>query len=406
MTHRAPQEPEPGVPSALPEQDPAANRRGWRLAVISAALAWVASRIAYGLVNLMSWRAGHMAPPETSEVLQVWGAWDSGHYLRIAAGGYGQVEFDNAFFPLYPLLIRFVDAVLPGDGLIAALVVSNLACFGVLVLLHRLTALELGESTARRTVFYLVAFPTAFFLAAPYNTSLFLLLTVGALYALRRGRWWVAGVLAGLASATRSSGVLLALPFAFEYLRVRGFRWRSIRWDALSIFLVPSGLIAFMLYCWRALGDPLAFSHAQQWWYRVVDWPFLSLYRTLAEARQAQQEQGWLAELTVVNLTDFAAGLGFLVLMTLCLVGPWRLRRDQLYLVIYGFVVVLFPLANPATDARPLISMARFVLECVPAFMLLGRMGRSPLVDRLYPMPAIALQVTFLLVFLHYDWIA
>src|SRR6185369_4712416 len=146
--------------------------------------------------------------------------------------------------------------------------------------------------------------------------------------------------------------------------------------------------------CWRALGDPLAFTHAQQYWYRVVDWPFMSLWNTLAQARHAQQNYGALSELTMVDVTDFAAGLGFLVLMTLCLVGPWKLRRDQLYLVIYGFIAVLFPLVNPATDERPLISMSRLVLECLPAFMILGRMGANRFFDRIYPMPAIALQVT------------
>ena len=378
----------------------------WRRALIVAGVAWISSRIAYALVNVMTWRAGHMAPPEIGKILSPWGSWDSGHFLRIAAGGYGQVQFDNAFFPLYPMLIRAFDTVLPAGGLFAALVVSNIACLGFLILLQRLTELELGEQVAQRTVFYLIAFPTAFFLAAPYNTSLFLLLTTGALYAMRRGNWWLAGALAGLASATRSSGVLLALPFVFEYLRQRDFSWRRIRWDALAVTLVPSGLIAFSLYCWRALGDPLAFTHAQQFWYRVVDWPFMSLWNTLVQARHAQQNYGALSELTMVDLTDFAAGLGFLVLMTLCVVGPWKLRRDQLYLVIYGFIAVLFPLVNPATDERPLISMVRLVLECLPAFMILGRMGANRYFDRIYPMPAIALQVTFLLVFLHYDWIA
>jgi hypothetical protein len=378
----------------------------WRTAILAGGLAWVASRLAYAIVNVLSWRAGHMSPPPTGQVLTAWARWDTGHYLRIAEGGYGQVPLDNAFFPLYPLLIKIFNYVLPAEYLFSGLVVSNLACLAGLVVFYRLTAFELGDTVAQRTVFYLVAFPTAFFLGAAYNASLFLLFAAGTLYAVRQKKWWVAGVLAGLASATRVSGVLLALPFAYEYLRHCDFQWRRIRWDGLWIALVPSGIIAFTIYCWAALGDALAWSHAQTLWYRSLDWPFVALWRTASEALGARYTDGVLGELTIVNLTDFTAGVAVLTLLVLCLVGPWKLRRDQLYLVIYGFAAVLLPMSTPAADTRPLISLSRHVLECLPAFMILGRMGASRVFDRLYVMPAIALQVCFLLIFMHYDWIA
>ena len=89
-------------------------------------------------------------------------------------------------------------------------------------------------------------FPTGFFLVGGYPHGLFLLLAVGSMYAMRRRRWWLAGLLAALAGATRQVGVLLAAPFAYEYLRQCGFNPRRIRADVLSIALVPAGLLAFM----------------------------------------------------------------------------------------------------------------------------------------------------------------
>lgn len=38
------------------------------------------------------------------------GKWDSVYYLRIASHGY-EYELYHAFFPLYPLLIRFVSKI-------------------------------------------------------------------------------------------------------------------------------------------------------------------------------------------------------------------------------------------------------------------------------------------------------
>ena len=50
---------------------------------------------------------------------------DGAHYLLIAEQGYYQ--YQQAFFPLYPLLIRLLSPVFPNNRLITALVISNLS---------------------------------------------------------------------------------------------------------------------------------------------------------------------------------------------------------------------------------------------------------------------------------------
>jgi Gpi18-like mannosyltransferase len=378
----------------------APSRAAWRQAVLIGGLAWLTSHLAYVIVTLMSWRVGRLSPPQTKNILDTWLRWDTGNYVRIADHGYGVAGQDNAFFPLYPILIRAANFVLPEGSLVAALVVANLAGLGVLIMLYRLTAHEFGGRVAERTVFYLIAFPTAFFLAAGYNASLFLLLVLGALYAMRRENWWLAGWLAALSSATRSAGILLVLPFAYEYLRQRDFKWRSIRPDALAIGLIPTGLILFMIYGYRAFGDALAFSHAQAYWHRQLTMPWVSMWRTYQRA----SAEALLAEHSIVNTIDLAAAIVFVALLALCVVGPWRFRTDQRYLVIYGGATLIFGMLFAAADALPLISMARLVLEVTPGFMMLGLLGRNRIFDRLYTMPAIALQVLLLAIFLHYDW--
>ena len=71
-----------------------------------------------------------------------------------------------------------------------------------------------GRRLARPTLLLLAVFPAAVYFGAPYSESLFLLLAVGAFYAARTGHWAWAGACAGLASATRSAGLLLVLPLA------------------------------------------------------------------------------------------------------------------------------------------------------------------------------------------------
>jgi hypothetical protein len=69
----------------------------------------------------------------------------------------------------------------------AGLVVGNLALLAALAVLHRLVETESDRATGDRAVWYLIAFPSGFFLAAAYNTALFLALSAGAVYALAAG---------------------------------------------------------------------------------------------------------------------------------------------------------------------------------------------------------------------------
>lgn len=137
-------------------------------------------------------------------------------YLRIASAGYRTDDASGAFFPLYPALARVVGLLAGGRWLLGALLVSNACVVVALVLLHRLTALELSEDAARRVVVGAVVFPTAFFLFAPCTEALFLALVLGCLLAARRGRWALAAGLAALTALARANGVLLAAVLAVE----------------------------------------------------------------------------------------------------------------------------------------------------------------------------------------------
>jgi Gpi18-like mannosyltransferase len=293
------------------------------------------------------------------------------------------------------------------------MIVSNVCGLLALVVLHRLVTLEFGDAVAGRTVFLLLAFPSAFFLAAPFTHSLFLLLAVTFLYALRQQRWWLAGALAGLASATRPFGVLLAAPFVFEYLRVRmpaagagsfGRRlWgavRLIRLDAAAVLLVPSGLAAFAVYCWVTLGDPFIYTKVQVGnWNKILTWPGHTLWLAMEQlaARPLAENYGLLIDLAA---TLFAGAM-----ITLALVGPWKVEPHQRYLVVFALSVLLLPLCLPGLHDNPLQSITRYVLDAAVLFAVLARIGTSRTVERLYVLPAFALQCGFLLMYLRGFWV-
>jgi len=65
--------------------------------------------------------------------------------------------------PLYPHLIRWLGLLLGGEYLLAALLVTNVALIIGLTLLYKLVCLDFPESTARRAMIYVLAFPAGFF---------------------------------------------------------------------------------------------------------------------------------------------------------------------------------------------------------------------------------------------------
>src|SRR6266852_518255 len=155
-----------------------------------------------------------------SSVLRSWYHWDVISFENIATRGY--VYRDNAaFFPLYPLLEREVSALLHihTNVFLGGMLITNLAFWGTLIVLYRFVEVEFDRATARRETLYLAVFPTALFFFAAYNEALFLFFMLLSFYAMRRGSWWLAGLFGGLATLTRSIGLLLLAVFLYEFVR-------------------------------------------------------------------------------------------------------------------------------------------------------------------------------------------
>jgi hypothetical protein len=83
-------------------------------------------------------------------------------------GDYQVEQSSIAFFPLYPYIVKclayFLPAQLrtPGAVLLIGVAVSNFLLLCGLILLHKLVTSSLHDTaTARRTVLYMLLFPTS-----------------------------------------------------------------------------------------------------------------------------------------------------------------------------------------------------------------------------------------------------
>ena len=336
--------------------------------------------------------------------------WDAVWFLRIADHGYTGGA-DTAFFPLYPLLVRALVFPFASEGalLVSAYVVS-LACFaGALVVLRRLVELELGRPVAHATLWLLAFFPAAVYFGAPYSESLFLLVSVGAFYAARTGRWAWAGVLAALATATRSAGIVLLVPLALMWL---GSRPRP-RMGLAALVLTPLGIAAYALLLGLDHGDALAFVDAQEAWHREFAGPFVGVWdgavaawdgvRQLASGSRETVYFEIAAEdpfrVAAMNLLLF----GFLLFALVATAGA--LRRLPLPYGAYALAALALPLSYPVAP-QPLMSLPRFLAVLFPLFIWLAviaeRRGRT---TELIAASAVGLGL-FTTQFAAWEWIA
>jgi len=346
----------------------------------------VAMRLGLSLVAGLAWfffpqypiTYYHGVPPVPPGVadalLGVWQRFDTIWYTRIAMHGYSPGDGTTLFFPLYPALIRLVGGVVFDNYLLAGIIVSNLAFFFALAYLYKLTELESGPQTASHTLIYLSVFPTAFFFLAAYTESLFLLFAVSAFYYARKGRWLPASLMGILAALTKQVGVLLLLPLLYEYLSEREFRLRSIRWSILPLFLIPVGMLAFLLYRHFWIGDSLSIAETYRttWGVQLCP-PWKSVATCWTAIWHPERfpklggELGAIFPRRVIYNSFNLACLGMFVLLTL--VSFRALRPSYRLYAISLIPTFLLQLFRPP---YPLAAVPRYVVVLFPAFMVLG----------------------------------
>ncbi len=318
-------------------------------------------------------------------LLNPWGHWDGVWFIKIAVAGYAEADGSSAFFPLYPLLLRYIGVLFGGNLLLTGVAVSLLCYAGAMALLYRLVRDEFDTRTAALTILLISLVPTSLFFSAVYTESLFLLLSLACFLWARKGSWKLAGLAALLATLTRSTGVLLLVPMAVCYYEQRGWSLRRTDQHVVNLLLVPLGLLMWMTYLSLAFGRPLLFAAAQEEWRRSLMAPNAAVGRAIAAA-----VLGAVQLLSRQNLTLYwpvpkpssaygmaehnLVSLGFLVLTAVLLY--YGFRRLPLSDWSYFLVAAAYPLFFPAAP-MPLLSYPRFMLTIFPAFTMLALLLRD-----------------------------
>jgi Gpi18-like mannosyltransferase len=300
--------------------------------------------------------------PELRRVVMSGDAW---FYRSIALDGYtrrpaSQAAGANwAFFPLYPLAVRFLGVT--GDFAADGLLLSNLAFLGALIAVGAASLRSGGTpDDADRAMLYLGCFPTSYFCALPLPESLFLLLSTCAFVAALAKKWPLAGVLGALAAATRLVGLLL-LPALLLLAWEQRARIRSALWA----LIVPLGTAAFMIHLRTLTGSPFAFATVQAQWGRHTSAFWQPLWVAVRTFPEVSQPWNFVAFHFAVALLLIGAGIALLV------ERRWSFGT-------YTLGSALVPLCSGTLQ-----SFGRYAVVVFPLFLYLGIKGRNPNVDRI-----------------------
>ena len=217
-----------------------------RLAAL--AVAWLV------LLHLWAAFAIHVLPlarpsPWGHAAIPYFARYDSGWYYSIARDGYGPPpppgqESAHAFFPLYPMLARGLFLLTGLDPLWALTAISWIAFVFALPLFGEECRARLGPDRAGGPLPFLLLYPVAFFFAAAYTESLFLLLALLAFRLIRTEREGAAILVGLLLGLTRAPAAALGPALALAYF----FRPDSRRRLPLAAALAVAPLTGVLAY--------------------------------------------------------------------------------------------------------------------------------------------------------------
>ncbi|RLY94561.1 hypothetical protein EAE32_05155 [Kocuria tytonicola] len=272
-------------------------------ALFSRAPWWLAVVAVYGISRLWGWAVfgvvgAQQGPGPWGDgplgYLDFVATWDSDWYRTIFREGYpSQLPTDSlgtvqenpwAFYPVFPLLVRGIAGVTGTGWAGTAATVSLFAGFGAALVLYRLVCTapvmagpRTPGGTSRPALWAVAVFafnPVAPVLQTPYAEALSLLLLLGAILCVVRGRPVWTAVLVVLQALTRPTGVALAAALGVWWLwravrdvRARRRAWYRCadRWLAVAL-LACAAALAWPAIAWAVTGDPGAYTETEAAW--------------------------------------------------------------------------------------------------------------------------------------------
>ncbi len=219
------------------------------------------------------------------------------------------------------------------------------------------------------------------------------------MYCVRKGLYPFAGIAGFFASFTRMPGILLLAPAIFELVgqivRERRAHAADARWkrrmagSALSLLLIPCGLLVYLYINYSVTGNALMFlTYQKEHWHQQLGWFFSSTATIATNATTTFVSNASMVwGLWIPNLVYLLASLGIV------LAAQQKLRASNVAYFIAYYAVCM--------GATWLLSAPRYLTAAYPLALALGALTEKKWADRLATSVCIVLFVLYLIAFVN-----
>lgn len=314
-----------------------------------------------------------------NNLAQNWVHWDGWWYMDITNNGYdtdfplvnpenivcnqgsGACQRNFAFFPLYPISINALHSLSGLAPELSGILLSNLAFLGCVYLLFKLAKQLFNSKVAFITGLLFAISPLSYVFSALMSESLFVFFLLLTLLLTINKKYLLAGLIGGLLSATRNTGVLVLIPMIMIYWKQNknDFNLKKLNWKMLlSLLMVPVGIIIYSGYLNYLVGDPLAFIHIQAFWEKPVNGihPLLAIPFSIFD----YSLEGSLK----IHIYDL---IWFFGALTIFFIG---LRKKLVPFYLNSIILWLFvPLM-----AGSMVALPRYISVLFPIYLIIGKL--------------------------------
>lgn len=342
-------------------------------------------------------------------------AWDSTYYLSIAEHGYNDPQIKTvcapeenlcysvnyAFFPLYPFLIRSLSSPLISFGLdpqksfiFTGVLISLLGTLLGMISIYLLTANKFDAKTALNAPFFLIIFPSSFFLLQVFTDGLFLGLSFCSLYAISKKKYPIAAGFWVLALATRPNGILLSIPF-FLTILIDTLKLKDCPLIQKFILLIKRGwtgcipLLIFSFWYFSKWGQ--AFHIVEKYNFGRT---FLNLSSSWAAIVNAFQQ------IFTGNPQSSAYFMVEFILLFIGIIACIATIKSEPVLSLYSMSVLLLTLTSGSMQ-----SISRYVLAMPVIYLFLVQCSKNRLFERVWTIFSLLFFAMFAILFSFDFWV-
>lgn len=297
---------------------------------------------------------------------------DVEHYLYIAKNGYTQYH-QVAFFPLFPLIMRFFN--LFEIPILGTVILNNILCLLSAYIIYNILNNLYGvkENMCIYGVLFWLMSPIRIFTFVPYTESLYIFLSLICFYLYKkRSNPLLLGICMGLSVATRNMGCIeFFVIFAFlfiEMITTTKNNEKKERFKYIVITYIPATIISclYPIYLQFLTGNWRCFIDVQyQLWGRdkgnIIKVLLFDIFR-LSETTRIE-----VFIMIILTYISLILAIGFI----LCSLLNEKGRKLDLILITIISILVIFSTYRNVEISAGSTSFFRYIYGLMPMYLLL-----------------------------------